>query len=155
MASAFAEYSVAAGLLFAACGGREGVPASPPPAAEDSAPVHSAAPPPRAADAGSGAAISEVEARTLLFDRFRQAELRILRDYRLATAAGEVTLDGFDPERGIGYEYIAVEERDVDPSAAERVALGAMTGVRVLLVEAGSADRVAAAADAFLGAPAP
>ena len=63
-------------------------------------------------DAGLG--LSEASARALLDGMFRDAGLRILNDQVYRAADIEVTLDGYDPERGIGYEYISRAEIDTE-----------------------------------------
>lgn len=77
---------------------------------------------PRAAAPGrdAGPPLTEAEARAILFDAFRRAGYRIRHDVRVREDGLDVTLDGLDPERGVGYEYIAVEERGTDISDQER-----------------------------------
>lgn len=99
--------------------------------------------------ADSGRALTEVEARALLARRFRDAGFRVLHDVRVREGSSELTVDGYDPDRDVGFEYIAPSERGTDLLAAERSALSA--GKRALLIlDAASEQRVSAAADAFL-----
>jgi agmatine/peptidylarginine deiminase len=84
-----------------------------------------------------------------LLDRlFRDAGLRIANDRQLRTADWEFTLDGYDPEQGVGYEYIAAEERGTDISDAEAVLLRA--NPRILVLEGGTLDELETRARAFL-----
>lgn len=92
--------------------------------------------------------VSEVEARLLLNGLFRDAGLRVVNDRRFRRADVELTLDGYDPERGIGYEYIAPGERGTDVSASEVLAL--QTETQILVVEGGTLDALETAAKAFL-----
>src|SRR5690606_11448149 len=94
---------------------------------------------------------SEVEARGVLAARFRGAGLRILADVRVELpGGGEVTLDGFDPDRRIGFEYVAAGEADTDLSASERESLEAGIAGRVLVVDAAPAAVVDERAAAFV-----
>ena len=93
--------------------------------------------------------LSEVEARKLLADRFRAAGFRIRYDFRLRFADVDVTLDGFDPLRQVGFEYLAAEELDLDVTTAERRAV-ARSGVRVMFVDPSDAPTVTRMVRAFL-----
>jgi hypothetical protein len=95
-----------------------------------------------------GPAASEVEARSLLNRLFRDAGLRIVNDRALLGADLSVTLDGYDPEQGVGYEYIARQERDTDLSASESHSLRAAGNI--LILEAATLDELEEAASAFL-----
>ncbi len=98
------------------------------------------------ADAAVG--ISEVQARRELDILFRDAGLRILNDEPLLGAAIEVVLDGYDPERHIGYEYIDASEAAQSLSADERVNLA--RDHRLLFLDACSLDELRRAASSFL-----
>jgi hypothetical protein len=114
--------------------------------------------PPASIDAGIDAApvidagppLGEVDARAYLGDRFRAAGLRVRYDVRVEGDGYGLTVDGYDPERRIGFEYIAPDEVDTDVSPAERARMAADQRERILLV--GPLDRTAlhAATDAFL-----
>jgi hypothetical protein len=121
-------------IVCVACGGGTPDVAPPPPVAAIDAGVVDAAP---AVDAGRTA--TEAEARLLLAERFRAAGFRVRQDVRV----GGATLDGADPQRRVGFEYVAAAE-----AGAETVA--EVVGWRVLVVAATDAAGVAAAADAFL-----
>ena len=92
--------------------------------------------------------MSEVEARSLLNRLFRDAGLRIVNDRAFSQDEVEVTLDGYDPEQGVGYEYVARQERDTDLTALEGRSLRAAGNILVL--EGGTLDELAEAASAFL-----
>ncbi len=118
-------------------------PAPPPPAVSDAAP-------PDAAPPDAAPPIAEAYARLLLDARFRAAGLRILADRRVTGDGYDVTLDGWDPARRIGFEYVAPEEVGTDLDETERAALAADSTLHVLVVDGTSAARLTAAADAFL-----
>jgi hypothetical protein len=115
------------------------------------------APAPIAIDAGidapvpidAGPAIDEVHARAQLGAVFRAAGLRLRYDVRVVGAGYEFTADGYDPERRIGFEYIAPAEIGTDISGDEPARLAADDRVRILLIGPADARTVAAAADAF------
>lgn len=134
-------------ILAASCGERGATrPAEPrPAAAAGAAPRAGAA---RATD--SMPPLDEGPARRLLAGRFRDAGLRVVEDVALAAPVA-ITLDGFDPERRIGFEYVAPEEAR-DLAANDRAALERSTDPHVLVVTACGPERCAAQADAFLAA---
>ncbi len=110
-------------------------------------------------------ALSEAAARAVLSERFRAAGYRVRYDVPLARP-GEFafTADGYDPDRRVGFEYVAASERDTELSRTERAALaaddseGGGDGVSVLVVDAApglDSAALAAAADAFLAARQP
>lgn len=112
--------------------------------AAESAPAHDAAAP----EAG-GEPVDEASARLLLAARFRAAGLRVVEDVTLELDGGAVlVVDGFDPARRVGFEYVAAEEREVELDAARQLA--ATSALRILVVDAASADQIERAADAFL-----
>ena len=94
--------------------------------------------------------LDEGPARRLLAGRFRDAGLRVVEDVALAAPVA-ITLDGFDPERRIGFEYVAPEEAR-DLAANDRAALERSTDPHVLVVTACGPERGAAQADAVLAA---
>ena len=75
--------------------------------------------------------LSEVSARRILNQRFRNAGYRILNDSLWKEEDIEVTLDGYDPEKEVGFEYIAPSEVGVDITDAETHRL---RGHRAILV---------------------
>ncbi len=79
---------------------------------------------------------------------FRDAGLRILNDEPQTIADIEVVLDGYDPERRIGYEYIADGEASASPST-EAFATGAQER-RLLVVPACSLSELRRVASTFL-----
>ena len=107
-----------------------------------------AQPSPKPESAAVAPAVSEVEARLLLNGLFRDAGLRVVNDRPFRRAEVELTLDGYDPERGIGYEYIAPGEGGTDVSASEVLAL--QSEAQILVVEGGTLDALETAAKAFL-----
>ena len=139
-------------LLAAACGdrGSGGRPTGPrPAAAAGAAPRADAA---RATDREPP--LDEGPARRLLAGRFRDAGLRVVEDVALAAPVA-ITLDGFDPERRVGFEYVAPEEAR-DLAENDRAALERSTDPRVLVLTACGAERCAAQAEDFLAQlPAP
>jgi hypothetical protein len=124
--------------LLAACGRSHGdgatAPASPmeagPPPAAEAAGVAAAAPAPPSPP------MTEAAARALLAGALRERGLRILQDVRVQGAGYDVTLDGWDPARRIGFEYIAPEEVDTDVDDGERRALAADPSLQVLVLDA-------------------
>ena len=70
-----------------------------------------------------------------------------MKDYSFRKTDIEVTLDGYDPERGIGYEYLAASERGIDLSPAERAALAEQ---RILLVQGTDLDDLERLSERFL-----
>jgi hypothetical protein len=140
----------------AACGGAAGhAPAEPPAApAEPPPPARADTPLPHGeASAPAGPPLDEVTARVLLSDRFRRAGYRIRHDVRLVVEGHvEVTLDGFDPERRVGFEYVSPEEVGVAFADAEIAALRRAPELRVLVIEPTDEAGLAAQADAFLAA---
>lgn len=106
--------------------------------------------PPDAAPPDAGPPIAEAYARLLLGARFRAAGLRILADRRVTGDGYDVTLDGWDPSRRIGYEYVAAGEVGTDLDDTERAALAADSTLHVLVIDATTAARVTAEADQFL-----
>lgn len=117
------------------------LPAPPVPidAGVDAAPVIDAGPP-----------LDEVGARVLLAERFRAAGLRVRYDVRVSGDGYDLTADGYDPERRIGFEYVAPAELAADLAPGEADRIEADAHVRILVL--GPADRatVEAAAEAFL-----
>lgn len=97
-----------------------------------------------------GETLDEASARRLLAARFRAAGLRVLEDVSLDTDGVSLVVDGFDPERRVGYEYVASEERDLELEAGERRRLSAQPGLRILVLDAADAGAVEQAADRFL-----
>jgi hypothetical protein len=115
-------------------------------------PLHAPEVPVPVIDAGpvdaEGASISEVQARLLLNQKFRDAGLRIVNDYPFRQPDIEVTLDGYDPERGIGFEYLAPAERGADLDAREESLLRAHKGIFV--ASGGSLVDLERSVEAFL-----
>jgi len=99
-------------------------------AAGDIAPVTPAAP---TVDAGTP--LDEAVARAQLARLFRAAGLRVRYDVVRTGPGYSLTVDGLDPARGIGFEYVAVEERGTDLEPAEQRALAA-SGEAILVIEA-------------------
>lgn len=132
-------------LLLAACSSPVSEPAS------STLAKPAIAPTPIAIDAAPG--MSEIEARHTLDAMFRDAGFRILNDEpfnqaAIDQAAIEVVLDGYDPEQGVGYEYIDASEVGADVSAEERAALA--NHGRILVIGDCSLDTLTERAAAFL-----
>jgi len=134
-------------LILSGCGAAADPSGRPAPIPE---PPADAAPPPvdAAAQPDAAPAVSEVQARVAMARRFRAAGLRIREDVPVAG----ITLDGCDPQRRVGYEYVAPEERGLDVTDESRAALAALDGWRVLIVDATDAADLSARVDAFLSA---
>jgi hypothetical protein len=142
--------AVLALLTVAACGGERA--GEPGPAAPGAAVV---APAP-AADASPGEQLDEASARQLIAARLRAAGLRVVEDVPLRAEGLDVTLDGFDPARRVGYEYVAADERGADLDDGERARLAGLADTRVLVVDSAGAEEVTAAVERFaasLGVP--
>ncbi len=122
-------------LALAACGGGSGERAPTPrpalPAAAAPGPDAARVPP------DAGPTLTEAVARALLAERFRAAGLRIRQD----VPVGGVTLDGADPQKQIGYEYVAEGEVDAAPKA---------DGWSILVIAATDVAQLTARVDAFL-----
>ena len=103
-------------------------------------------PPALVLDAAVG--ISEVQARRELDALFRDAGFRILNDEPLPDSPIEVVLDGYDPERRVGYEYI--DEREAALSLARAEQEGAARDHRLLIIDACSLGELRRAASLFL-----
>lgn len=104
--------------------------------------------PPVSVDAAVG--ISEAQARLVLDAMFRDAGLRILNDEPLGESLMEVMLDGYDPERGVGYEYIAASESAMSMSEEEQQAV--TEEGRILVVRSCSMEELRRRASEFLAA---
>ena len=107
------------------------------------------------APTGREAGLDEASARFLLAHRFRAAGFRIVADVPLDEAGVALTVDGFDPERRVGYEYVAADERGVELDEAERARLARLGGATLLVLDAADAAAVSALADRFLAGVAP
>jgi hypothetical protein len=131
-------------VALVACGGARAAPdRSGAVLAAQSAPERVAAAP-----AASGEPLDEGSARFLLAARFRAAGLRVVEDVSLQVGDVALVVDGFDPARKVGFEYVAAEEREVELDAARRFA--GTPSLRILVVDAASAEEVERSADAFL-----
>ncbi len=91
-----------------------------------------------------------MEARSLLSRLFRSAGLRIVNDRTYKAGEVDVTLDGYDPALGIGFEYVAPQERGTDLSIEEGRVLAEQG--KILVLGGGSLDELEVAARAFLEA---
>lgn len=58
--------------------------------------------------------LTEHEVRAVLRPRFAAAGVSLLPDFRLSEGGIDVVLDGFDPQRRVGYEFIARASGDPD-----------------------------------------
>lgn len=145
-------------ILLAACGGERTTAPAPSPPATRPAPS-SSAPNSRPLEvdraATTASVLDEASARALIAARFRAAGFRVVEDTLLRDAGIELTLDGFDPARRVGYEYVATDERGADLTDDERAAVPGLPGVRVLIVDSSGAEAVAGAVDRFLAGVGP
>jgi hypothetical protein len=104
---------------------------------------------------GSGQPLAEAAARAVLAELFRGAGYRIRHDVPLPVESGTaapagtpvLAVDGFDPESGVGFEYVAAEERDGSP-----VLRGQLAGrrARILWLEAADEPTLRRQAEQFL-----
>ena len=142
--------ALAVAIAAAACGGeRAAEPRPDAPRTGDAVEVPASAP---AASAPAGGPLDEASARLLIASLLRAAGLRVVADVPLGAGGVEVTLDGFDPARRIGYEYVAADERGADLDDAERPRIAGMAGTRVLVIDSGDAEAVTGAVERFLAA---
>jgi len=164
------RWAIAAGVLglwpgalcLACAGGRDGHHA--PMAAEHDLPPDTGTPATRPrvgagpAAHGDGTVLTEAAARALLAERFRAAGFRVRYDVQVSRdGAFALTVDGYDPARRVGFEYVAEGETDADLGPDERTALARDHEQRILIVDAHGpagveADRIGALADRFLQA---
>ena len=56
--------------------------------------------------------LSEAEGRAVLRERFAYAGLHIVEDYPFEEHGVTFSMDGFDPEHRVGYEYLTTEDGD-------------------------------------------
>lgn len=139
--------ALAVAIAAAACGGeRAADPRPDAPRTGDPVEVPAA----HAASAPAGGPLDEASARLLIASLLREAGLRVVADVPLGAGGVEVTLDGFDPARRIGYEYVAADERGADLDDAERPRIAGMAGTRVLVIDSGDAEAVTGAVERFL-----
>jgi hypothetical protein len=136
---------------LACSGGREGrgVPAPGASQGEALEPVVGAGEQGQLGDPG-GEFVSEAEARTILAARFRAAGYRVRHDVRVVGDGFELTVDGYDPEARVGFEYIAPAERDTDLVAEERARLARDRTYRILVLDPMTRSALEQQADAFL-----
>lgn len=139
-------------LCLFACGTR----ASPPASARTTpqATTYDRTPAMAPAEAAPVAVLSEAAARAILARRFRAAGFRVRYDVPIARpGAFDVTVDGYDPARQVGFEYVDTAERDTDLHAAERAALERDPEHRILVVDATDAAGLEARITPFLAQP--
>jgi sec-independent protein translocase protein TatB len=101
--------------------------------------------------------MEERAACALLRSRFEAAGFKILENRELDEDGVRLELDGFDPDRRVGYEYVTEEAGDgwdVDPDVIAKLAERKQRGELFVLIvdehDAPDADSLGAAADAFL-----
>lgn len=114
--------------------------AAAPAASNTPAPTDPTAPPP----------LGEAAARRELARRFRAAGYRILVDVPVHLPGVDLVADGFDPQRGVGYEYVAAGERGLELDAAARARLAHDPRVRILVIDAAPLARWSRSVDQFL-----
>ena len=111
----------------------------------------------------SGARISEPLARELIVRRMSKAGIELQADVAFSHGDLLLCLDGFDPARGIGYQYISHAGEDVvtdfDRAAEQRLAqLSAQGVVHILVIhdhQAPDTDEVLRRVQEFLASHAP
>lgn len=107
--------------------------------------------------------LTEAAARQIVDRRLGDAGFSIQSDYAYHCGELVLTLDGFDPERCVGYQFLSHDDADVvtdfDDAAAELVADLAARGTAHILVvhdhEAPTPADLTALVDAFLARCAP
>lgn len=155
-------------LACAGCRERRLLPAAP--LEEPNAPADTAISPPAGSMAAPGASqaagasperasavrpppASEMVARALLAEQFRRAGYRVRYDVTVGEPGRfEFTVDGYDPEARVGYEYIALEERETDLVESELRALANESDYRILVLDAAAPEALTGLAEAFLDA---
>ncbi|MBM4357445.1 MAG: hypothetical protein FJ096_04970 [Deltaproteobacteria bacterium] len=102
--------------------------------------------------------VDEARGREILGRRFRAAGLGLVTDHPMTLAGKVVRLDGFDPVRRIGFEYVTTEAGDreeLSPEVLEDLEARSARGeLCVLLIDEKHVPSEAAlerAADRFLG----
>jgi hypothetical protein len=63
--------------------------------------------------------LSEAEARFVLFEKFSRQDLQIAEDMLFSQAQVSFSVDGYDAEKRIGYEYRSTEISDYDEGGEE------------------------------------
>jgi hypothetical protein len=101
--------------------------------------------------------MDERAGRAVLRARFEAAGLRIAEDHPLEVDGHALVADGFDAERGIGYEYLTREAGDhleIGPAVVAALEAHARAGDLVLFLvdeaDVGDAAELGALADGFL-----
>jgi hypothetical protein len=108
---------------------------------------------PAPATAGAGPALTEAAARVLLAERFRAAGLRVRYDVQVARdGAFALTVDGYDPARRVGFEYVAENETGGALDLDQRTALARDPEHRILLIDATGDAEIRAQTERFLQA---
>ncbi len=104
----------------------------------------------------AGPLAGERETRAIVTARLRAADLRVRYDVPLTLGEHTVVLDGWDPQRRVGFEYVATSEGDPPVPPAWRAAL-ADAGAHVLVIDETDLPSVERLADEFVAAlpPAP
>lgn len=67
--------------------------------------------------------LSEAEGRAVLRERFMHAGLRIVEDYPFDEEGVAFSMDGFDAEHRVGYEYLTTEAGDREDLTTDEIAL--------------------------------
>lgn len=106
-----------------------------------------------------GESLPEALARELITRRFAAAGFQLEADYPFRDGDTLVVLDGFDPERRVGFQYLSHADQDVvtDHDVAASAALGKLAAggdARILVIhdgQASSGDELLALVDEFLG----
>lgn len=101
--------------------------------------------------------LDEQRGTALLKERFQKAGYQIQENYAYPVAGVTVHLDGYDPERSVGYEFLttaAGDREEMTPAVIEALEAGAEDGTAWVLlvdeVEAPEEDDLKLAADRFL-----
>jgi hypothetical protein len=90
-------------------------------------------------------AVAEAVARRLIGERLRAHGLRVLHDENVAMGAFMISLDGFDPERLVGFEYVDQREREALQDLPR--GMWRRQGQTILVVDATNREGLAAAVD--------
>jgi hypothetical protein len=134
--------------LFGCSGAGGELPRDEPPGGDRS--IEERAVPGRAKPRPAGPAADEATARRILATHFRAAGLRIVADVPLRESGVALVVDGYDPARRIGYEYIAPEEEGIELDRRERAQLSRLGEIQLLVLSPRTAEEIERDAERFL-----
>lgn len=65
--------------------------------------------------------LSEAEGRAVLRELFREAGFKIVEDYPFKEGEVEVSLDGYDPDARVGYEFLTRASGDYEDFSGHEI----------------------------------